>query len=57
MLFRSKSAPTIEAPLDLKPRAATVTFDRLPPGAVEVRIDPSDHVLELNELNNAARLN
>lgn len=56
-VLANKSAPTIEAPLDLKPRAATVTFDRLPPGAVEVRIDPSDHVLELNELNNAARLN
>ena len=54
-VLAKKTTGRIEAPLDLKPRTATVTFDGVPSGATEVRIDPEDRVPELNELNNAAR--
>jgi hypothetical protein len=53
-VLAKKTTGRIEAPLDLKPRTATVTFDGLSPGATEVRIDPEDRVPELKNLAGCA---
>jgi len=49
----SQTIASLEAPLDLNPRTATVTFAKAPAEDVVVRVDPGATIAELNELNNS----
>lgn len=55
-LVQAHTVPHLEAPLDLVPRRIPVQFEQVPAGVVQVALDPTNQIAEINEENNVVKI-